>query len=202
MLRLGLTGGIASGKSAVAAMLREQGFHVLDADALAHRLMEPGWPARDEVLREFGADLAGPDGRIDRGKLGAVVFGNRARLDRLNAILHPRVMDEMERQFREWERNGTRDAVFAEAALIIEAGYEKRLDGVVVAWCRPEQQLERLRARGLSEEEARRRMASQMPVEEKLRYATERIDCSGTLEETRRQVGALAAKLRQRSSRV
>ena len=201
MLRLGLTGGIASGKSAVAAMLREQGFHVLDADALAHRLIEPGLPAHDQVLREFGAELAGPDGRIDRVKLGALVFGNRDRLDRLNAIVHPSVLEAVERQFLEWEREGTRDAVFVEAALIIEAGYHQRLDGLVVAWCRPEQQLERLRARGLSEDEARRRIESQMPIEEKLHDATEYIDCSSTLEETRRQVEALAAKLRQHGPR-
>lgn len=202
MLRLGLTGGIASGKSAVAAMLREQGFHVLDADALAHRLIEPGQPAHEELLREFGQEIAGTDGRIDRTKLGALVFGDRAKLGRLNAIVHPRVRAAIDRQFAAWEREDVRDALFVEAALIIEAAYDEWLDGVVVAWCRPEQQLERLLARGLSEEEARRRVASQMPVEEKMRHATERIDCSGTLEETRRQVEALAARLRQKTSHV
>ena len=200
MLRLGLTGGIASGKSTVAAMLREEGFQVLDADALAHHLMEPGQPAHDEVLREFGAEIRAADGRIDRGKLAEIVFADRAKLDRLNALVHPRVLEAMERQFAEWQSQGVRDAVFVEAALIIEAGYHKRLDGVVVAWCRPEQQLERLLARGFSEAEARRRIASQMPVEEKLRFATERVDCSGALEETRKQVKALAAKLKARQS--
>ena len=99
-------------------------------------------------------------------------------------------------QFAEWEKSGVRDAAFVEAALLVEAGYQKNLDGLVVAWCRPEQQMERLLARGLSEEEARRRIAAQMPAEEKLKYATEKIDCSGTKEETRRQVEELAAKLR------
>jgi len=202
MLRLGLTGGIASGKSAVAGMLRELGFPVLDADALAHRLMEPGQPAHDEVLREFGAEIAGADGRIDRAKLAAVVFADREKLERLNGIVHPRVLEEMQRQFAEWESRDTLGAAFVEAALIIEAGYHKLLDGVVVTWCKPEQQLERLLARGFSAEEARRRIAAQMPVEEKLRYATERIDCSGTLEETRKQVAALAAKLRRAASRA
>src|SRR6266702_911235 len=138
MLRLGLTGGIASGKSAVAAMLREIGFAVLDADS---------------------------------------------------------------RQFDEWERNGVRDAAFVEAALLIEAGLDKNLDGLIVAWCKPEQQLDRLVARGLSEAEARRRIAAQLSVEEKLRHATEKIDCSGSLEETRRQVAALAAKFRRQTAR-
>jgi dephospho-CoA kinase len=196
MLRLGLTGGIASGKSAVAAMLRELGFSVLDADSLAHKLIEPGQPAYDEVLREFGPSIAGA-GRIDRAKLSAIVFADRAKLDRLNAIVHPRVAEVIFSQFELWHRAGVRDAVFVEAALLIEAGIHKKLDGVVVAWCEPEQQFERLLARGLSADEARRRIAAQLPVEEKLRHATEKIDCSGSLEETRRQVTALAVKLRR-----
>jgi dephospho-CoA kinase len=201
MLRLGLTGGIASGKSAVAAMLREMGFAVLDADSLAHKLMEPGLPAYDEVVREFGPAIVDSTGHIDRAKLAALVFADRARLDRLNAIVHPRVKEALFHQFKEWTRNGTRDAAFVEAALLVEAGYHNDLDGLVVAWSRPEQQLERLRARGLSDEEARRRIAAQLPVAEKLRYATEKIDCSGSLEDTRRQVEALAAKLRRSAPR-
>ena len=195
MLRLGLTGGIASGKSAVAAMLRELGFSVLDADSLAHKLIEPGQPAYEEVLREFGSAITDGQARVDRAKLGALVFADRAKLDRLNAIVHPRVAEAVLRQFAEWEREGTRDAAFVEAALLIESGIHQNLDGLVVAWCRPEQQLERLTARGLSEGEARRRIAAQMPVEEKLRYATEKIDCSGALQQTRRQVEKLAARL-------
>jgi dephospho-CoA kinase len=202
MLRLGLTGGIASGKSAVAAMLREMGFAVLDADALAHRLTEPGLPAYDEVVREFGPTILGANKRIDRAKLAAVVFADRAKLDRLNAIVHPRVEDALMHQLDEWARNGRRDAAFVEAALLVEAGYQKKLDGLVVVWSRPEQQLERLRSRGLSEEEARRRIAAQLPVAEKLRYATEKIDCSGSLDDTRRQVEALAAKLRKQNPAV
>jgi dephospho-CoA kinase len=108
----------------------------------------------------------------------------------------------MVRQFAEWEKSGVKDAAFVEAALLVEAGYQKKLDGLVVAWCKPEQQLERLIARGLSEVEARRRIASQMPVEEKLKFATVKMDCSGTLEETRRQVEELAKGLRARSNEV
>jgi dephospho-CoA kinase len=195
MLRLGLTGGIASGKSAVAAMLRELGLSVIDADALAHKLIEPGQPAYEEVLGEFGPAIRDGQGRVDHAKLGALVFADRAKLNRLNAIVHPRVGEAVFRQFDEWQRDGKRDAAFVEAALIVEAGMHKHLDGLVVAWCRPEQQLERLTARGLSDEEARRRIVAQMPVEEKLRYAAEKIDCSGTLDQTRQQVEALAAKL-------
>ena len=199
MLRMGLTGGIASGKSAVAAMLREMGFSVLDADSLAHRLIEPGQPAYDQVIREFGPSVLDANHRVDRAKLGTVVFADRAKLDSLNAIVHPHVKEVIFRQFDEWARNGTRDAAFVEAALLVEAGYHKNLDGLVVAWSTPEQQLARLRARGLSEEDARRRIAAQLPVAEKLKYATEKIDCSGSLEDTRRQVQVLATKLRARA---
>jgi dephospho-CoA kinase len=198
MLKMGLTGGIASGKSAVAAMLREMGFPVLEADVVAHKLIEPGQPAHDEVLCEFGADLAGAEGRIDRAKLAAVVFADAAKLAKLNGIIHPRVEEIVLRQFAEWERSGVRDAGFVEAALLVEAGIVPKLDGLVVAFCTPEQQIERLRARGMSEIEAKRRLAAQIPVEEKLRHATETINCSGSLEETRAQVRALAAKLRKR----
>src|SRR5438874_398128 len=137
MLRLGLTGGIASGKSAVATMLRELGFSVLDADSLAHKLIEPGQPAYEEVLREFGIAIADGQGRVDRAKLAALVFAERARLDRLNAIVHPRVAQAVSRRFEEWQREGTRDAAVVEAALLVEAGMHRQLDGLVVTWCRP-----------------------------------------------------------------
>ena len=196
MLRLGLTGGIASGKSAVAAMLREKGFCVLDADSLAHKLIEFGQPAHSELLAAFGAAVVGANGSIDRPKLAGIVFAEPEKLKLLNAIVHPRVREAILRQFEEWERSGIRDVVFVEAALLVEAGFTKDLDGLVVAWSTPEQQLQRLLARGLTESEARRRIAAQLPVAAKLREATETIDCSGSLEETRSQVDALAAKLR------
>ena len=196
MLRMGLTGGIASGKTAVAAMLREMEFRVMEADVLAHGVIEPGQPAHDEVLREFGTGFADGSGRIDRGKLAAIVFPDPAKLAKLNAIIHPRVEELVFRQFEEWKREGVQDAAFVEAALLVEAGYTKNLDGLGVVFCRPEQQIERLLERGMSEVEARRRIAVQMPVEEKLKHATEKIDCSGTMEETWDQVKALAGKLR------
>src|SRR5260370_8368327 len=102
MLRRGLTGGIASGKSAIAAMLRELGFAVLDADSLAHKLIEPGQPAYAEVLQDFGQAVVAPDGHVDRAKLSAIVFADRARLDHLNAIVHPRIANLVFRHFVEW----------------------------------------------------------------------------------------------------
>jgi dephospho-CoA kinase len=197
MLRMGLTGGIASGKTAVAAILREMEFPVLEADVVARTLMDPGKPAHDEVLREFGAELADASGAIDRGRLAAIVFADKSKLAKLNSILHPRVEEIVFRQFADWEREAAWDAAFVEAALLVEAGYTKGLDGLVVAYCKPEQQMERLLARGMSEAEARLRIASQMPVEEKLRYATEKIDCSGTMEETWEQVKELAERIRK-----
>jgi dephospho-CoA kinase len=196
MLRYGLTGGIASGKSIVAAMLRELGFPVLEADRIAHQVIEPGQPAYAEVIAKFGEEILDADDRINRARLGTIVFNDREKLDQLNAIVHPRVEQEMIRQLAELVQTGNHAVAFVEAALIFEANLHKRLDGVVVAWCLPEQQLARLIERGLSEPEARKRIAMQMPVQEKLALASEKIDCSGSLDETRGQVEELAAKLR------
>lgn len=196
MLRLGLTGGIASGKSTVTAMLRDAGFAVLDADSIGHQLIEPGNPAYQEVLREFGTSVVNADKRIDRAALAKIVFADPAKLKRLNAIVHPRVEERIISRFAELQRDGSRSAAFVEAALIVEAGLDKKLDGLVVVWCEPAQQIARLVSRGFSEEEARRRIAAQLPANEKLQHATEKIDCSGSLAETRRQVEQLATKLR------
>jgi dephospho-CoA kinase len=202
MLRAGLTGGIACGKSTVAAILREMGFRVLDADLLAHQLIEPGQPAYEEVLREFGREICDAQGRIDRARLGAIVFADAVKLARLNKIVHPRVLEASDRQFAEWAKTEPHGAAFIEAALLVEAGYHRRLDRLVVAWCTPEQQRERLIARGMSSEETQRRIGAQMPIEEKKRFATDLIDCSGTLEETRKQLEALAARLREEARKI
>lgn len=196
MLRYGLTGGIASGKSTVARMLRERGFPVVEADKIAHQLIEPGGAAYSEVVERFGKKILESDGRIGRGRLAAIVFDNREKLDELNGIIHPLVEKEIARRLEQLEKEGRHAAAFVEAALIFEAGLHRKLDGVAVAWCLPEQQLARLTERGMSETEARKRMAMQMPVEEKLAMASDKIDCSGSLEETRRQVERLAEKLR------
>jgi dephospho-CoA kinase len=197
MLRVGLTGGIASGKSVVAKMMRELGLHVLDADALAHHLIEPGQPAYDEVVREFGREILRPDGHVDRKKLGEIVFRDPARRERLDRIVHPRVIEARERELIELELATPRGIAVIEAALLVEVGYHKKLDRLIVSSCRPEQQMERLLARGLTKEEAQQRIAAQLPMAEKLRVADDVVDCSGTLEETQRQVEALVARLRQ-----
>ena len=201
MLRVGLTGGIATGKSAVAAMFRELGCQVLEADKIAHRMIEPGGAAYDEVVREFGRGILTPDGRVDRSKLGAIVFSDPKKLARLNAIVHPPVLEEQTRQLSAIEQAEPHAIAVVEAALLIEAGYDKKLDCLVVTWCTSEQQIARLTqrdaGRGLTVEQARQRIAAQMPGEEKRRLADEEIDCSGSLERTREQVVALFAKLEQ-----
>jgi dephospho-CoA kinase len=200
MLRFGLTGGIASGKSTVAAILRGHGFRVLEADKISHALIEPGGAAYEEVIARFGRDILDADGRINRGRLGAMVFRDPEKLKQLNGMLHPRVEVELLRRLGELEKSGTVAVAFVEAALIFEAGLDNRLDGVVLAWCLPEQQVARLMERGMSEVEARQRIGTQMPVQEKLALAAEKIDCSGSIEETRSQVDALADKLRAAAS--
>ena len=200
MLKLGLTGGIASGKSWVANELRELNFRVLDADLLGHRLIEPGAAAYDEVVREFGKEILRADCSVDRKKLGDIVFSDPAKLAKLNSILHPKIEETTNAQFAKWQSERVTDPVFVEAALLIEAGIHKRLDGLVVVWCRLEDQITRLRARGLSEEEARSRIALQLPNEEKLKFATYKIDTSGTMQYTQEQVAALAKSLRQKQT--
>jgi len=175
--------------------LRGHGFAVLEADKMSHALIEPGGAAYKEVIERFGREILDADGRINRGRLGAIVFRDAEKLKQLNGMLHPRVEVELLRRLEELDQS-TVAVAFVEAALIFEAGLDKRLDGVVVAWCLPEQQLARLMERGMSEAEARQRIGAQMPVQEKLALAAERIDCSGSIEETRSQVDALAAKLR------
>lgn len=197
MLRVGLTGGIGCGKSTVAAMMREFGCHVIEADPMAHKLIEPGQPAFQEVIRAFGPEILHADGRVDRAKLGAMVFADVDKLLRLNAIVHPRVLKELERQFSEFACANPAGVAVVEAALLVEAGYVKHLDRLVVAWCKPEQQRERLQTRGMSREQIEQRLATQMPLEEKRRRADDVVDCSGSLEETRAQVERLVGKLKQ-----
>jgi dephospho-CoA kinase len=197
MLRIGLTGGIASGKSTVSSLLRDSDCQVLDADILTHELLEPGQDAYNEVLREFGPEILAPTTTIDRQKLGAIVFADSAKRARLNQIMHPRIQQIAANWFSALDRPGGPEFAFEDAALILEAGAKKNFDRVVVCWCRPEQQIQRLTARGLSVEEARRRIASQMPIDEKRKQADDVIDCSGTMADTERQVEALLDKLKQ-----
>lgn len=197
MLRVGLTGGIASGKSTVASLLRDMDCPVLDADPLGHELLEQGQEAYDEVVREFGKEVLDSYGNVDRSKLGPIVFTDAQKRARLNHILHPRILDVVRKWFAALDQPGGPDLAIVEAALIIEAGYHQELDKVMVCWCRPEQQIERLKERGLSSEQAQVRIAAQLPMEEKRRLADEAIDCSGSIEQTERQVAEAVKRLMQ-----
>ena len=197
MLRAGLTGGITSGKSTVAALLRDREYQVLDADALAHELLEPGQDSYKEVVREFGSEILSPAGAVDRRKLGAIVFSDAGKRERLNQILHPRIHDVVVKWFEALDRPGGPEMAFEEAALILEAGAQRDLDCVIVCWCRPEQQLERLKERGFSRRDAELRIAAQMPIDQKRKLADEVIDCSRSLEDTERQVVLLLEKLKR-----
>jgi dephospho-CoA kinase len=195
MLRVGLTGGIASGKSTVAAMLRELDCPVLDADTLGHELLEQGQDAFNEVVREYGKEVLDTYGNVDRSKLGQIIFADAQKRARLNQILYPRILDVVRRWFAALAAGGGPELAVVEAALIIEAGYNKELDQVIVCWCPAEQQLQRLLERGLTTEQAKLRIAAQMPMAEKRRLGDETIDCSGSLAETERQVIEVVKRL-------
>jgi dephospho-CoA kinase len=196
MLKVGLTGGIASGKSTVASMLRDFECPLLEADTLGHELLEQGQPAYNEVVAEFGEAVLDSYGKVDRSRLGAIVFADASKRARLNQILHPRILDVIRKWFAALDRPGGPELAVVEAALIFEAGFHKELDRTIVCWSRPEQQIERLQERGLAQEDARLRIAAQMPADEKRRMGDEVIDCSGSIEETERQVAQVFEKLK------
>ncbi len=201
MLTVGLTGGIASGKSTVARLLQQRGCAIIEADLLAHEYLQPENPVSQEVLGEFGAGILDTNGKIDRAKLGEIVFGHAGKIARLNVIIHPHVLKEIAHRLQELERTRETDIAVVVAALHIETGFYKTFDRLAVAWCRPEQQLERLLNRGFTSQQAVQRIASQMPMEEKRRLADDQIDCSGTLQETTRQVDEALARWKRVSPR-
>lgn len=198
MLKIGLTGGIATGKSYVLGVLRELGCEVIDADQVAHQVIEPGQAAYDEIVAHFGRGVLDNDGGIDRVKLGAIVFADQEQRAQLNAIVHPRVYEAQ----ADWlgavaARDPQAIAVF-DAALMIETGSYRRFDKIIVVYCDVELQLQRLMARNsLTREQALARIAAQMPTTEKLTYADFTINTSAGFADTRRQVEQLYATLRQ-----
>lgn len=189
MLKVGLTGGVACGKSTVAEVLRLKGCEIVNADRLGHEAIEPGGPAYEAVVAEFGREIvaeSGDDsGHIVRPRLAAMVFGHPQRLERLNQIVHPAIVELAERQCRAFLRRQPRGILVVDAALLFEAGMTGRLQKIVVVDCDPELQVERFVARGLGNaEEARRRIAAQWPRADKLARADYVLDSSGTMEQT------------------
>lgn len=198
ILRVGLTGGIASGKSTIARMFAELGCVVVDADAIVARLYLRGNAGHDALVNAYGAEILRADGEIDRQKLADIAFTSPEGSRKLNALIHPLVHAEQARMFAEAE-SGEDRVMIVEATLLLESGGRDRYDRIVVVDVDPEVQIARGVARGMTREEVTRRMAHQMPRDERLRYADYVVDNSGDLrqaeQETRRVYEALLADL-------
>jgi dephospho-CoA kinase len=192
---VGLTGGIASGKSAVTAMLRELGVEVIDADVIAREVVEPGEPALEDLVARFGAQILTSEGRLDRAALGQVVFADVQARQELGQIMHPRIGQRMWQRAEQAGEAGHRWVVY-DAALLVENQLHLLLDSLIVVAASAPTQLERVMARdGLDEEAARARIASQLPLEQKVAVADYVIDNEGSLEQTRAQVQAVYAQI-------
>jgi dephospho-CoA kinase len=188
MLRVGLTGSIAVGKSFVTSVFAELGCHVLDADQTAREVVMPGAAGLAAVVDAFGQDVVAPDGTLDRARMASIVFADEEKRQRLNHLLHPFIIARQDEILREWEGEDPNGIGIVDAALMIESGGYKRFDKLIVVHCRPEVQLERLMLRSnLTLAEAQQRIASQMPQEEKQRYADYLIDTSDGFEPTRKR---------------
>jgi len=186
MLRIGLTGSIGVGKSFVASVFIELGCRLLDADETAREVVQPGTEGLNAIVARFGSEVLNTDGTLDRKRVGELVFGNELLRTELNAILHPKIIERQDEILKSWEQIDPNGIGIVDAALMIESGGYKRFDKLIVVHCRPEVQLERLMLRnGLTEAEARRRIDSQMPQEEKQRYADYLIDTSDGFDPTR-----------------
>jgi dephospho-CoA kinase len=197
VLRVGLTGGLASGKSFVGQALADLGCYLIEADELGHEVMLPGGEAYEAIVQEFGREILDSEGRIHRRRLGGMVFGDAERLAKLSALVHPPVQKREEAMMAEIARRDERAIVVVEAAILVETGRYKDFDRLIVVTCAAEQQMERALERGsYSKEEVRARLARQLPVEEKLRVADYVIDTSGEKEATLDQVRNVYRSLR------
>lgn len=202
MLRVGLTGSIGVGKSFVSSVLAELGCLVLDADETAREVVAPNSPGLQAVVAAFGIEILANDGTLDRSRLGTLVFADADRLASLNAILHPYIIAKQDQRLREWEAADPNAIAVVDAALMIESGGYKRFDKLIVVHCREDVQIERVMKRNqLSHEEAARRIATQMPQNEKMKFADYLIDTSEGFEAARKHAGEVYDKLRAESER-
>ncbi|MBK7392577.1 MAG: dephospho-CoA kinase [Chloracidobacterium sp.] len=200
MLKVGLTGSIAVGKSFVCDCLRGLGCHVLDADQTSRDVVAKGTDGLAAIVSKFGDEVLEPDGELDRKKMGSIVFADDEKRQLLNSIVHPRVFEAQNKWIEEVEKHDPNGIAIIDAALMIESGGYKRFDKLIVVWCEPEIQLQRLMSRdGFDENTAKMRIAAQMPQDEKKRFADHLIDTSQGFDDTRRQVERLVAKLKKAS---
>ena len=194
MLKIGLTGGIASGKSLVSEIFTELGAHTIDADEIAHELMRPGQPVYEQVVQSFGNEILNPDKTVNRAKVAELAFDKkRPRIYELNRIMHPEVIQRYESWMEEIRQREPDAIVILEAALVLEAGLRRRFDRIIVVTCKPQQRAERWAQRfnldlETAKAEVNRRMMAQAPDEAKIQAADYVIDNSGSVEETRKQV--------------
>jgi dephospho-CoA kinase len=197
MLKVGLTGGLASGKSFVGRALADLGCLLIQADQLGHQVLEPGGEAYQLVIDEFGAEILNADATIDRRALGAKVFSNPERLDKLNALVHPPVRARTKLLLDQFAAANPGGIAVIEAAILIETGGFRSYDRLIVAICTPEQQIERAMSRDhLTREETLARMSRQMSLEEKVKFADYVIDTSGAKERTLAQTRVVYETLR------
>lgn len=200
MLKVGLTGSIAVGKSFVLGVLAELGCRVLNADATAREVVAPGTPGLQAVVEAFGKEVLTEEGNLDRSKLGSIVFADEERRLHLNSVLHPFIMAAQDEQMHKWESQDSDGIAVVDAALIIESGGYRRFDKLIVVHCRPDVQLQRLMSRdGLDRKEAEQRIATQMPQEEKKKFADFLIDTSDGFESARQQTEGVFQQLSKTS---
>lgn len=198
MLIVGLTGGVASGKTAVSRVLREEGAYIIDADQIARELVQPHKPAWNELVRAFGKEILQEDGSIHRRKLADKVFTDPEQRKALNQILHPRIKEEMDRRTKEIGQKDPEAIVVIDAPLLVELGVYRKVDQLIVITSTQMQQMERLKERdGRSPEEALRLFSSQMPVEEKVKLADFVIRNEGSLEETKKRAKEVFKELKK-----
>jgi len=198
MLIVGLTGGVASGKTTVSQVLKKEGAHIIDADQIARELVQPHGPAWNELVRTFGEEILQGDGSIDRKKLADRVFVDPNQRKLLNQILHPLITEEMDRRTREIGQKNPEAIVVIDAPLLIEVGYHRRADKVMVVVSTQAEQIERLKVRdGINSEEALRILSSQMPVEEKVKLADFVIRNEGSLAEVRERAKEVFRELKK-----
>ena len=201
MLHVGLTGGLASGKSLVGAALAGLGCYLIQADELGHKVLLPGGEAYDAVVNEFGEAILDDEGMIDRRRLAALVFSRPERLEKLNSLVHPPVIRREQEMEEDIARRDPNAIAVVEAAILVETGSYKRFDKLIVAACTPQQQVERaMRRDGLSKEEVMARLSRQLPLEEKIKLADYVIDTSGSKEQTLAQVRDVYHSLRSLQS--
>ncbi len=198
MLIVGLTGGVASGKSTVSEVLKEEGAYLIDADRIARELVQPHTPAWHELRRAFGEEILQPDGSVNRKKLSSLVFSNPEKRAVLNRVLHPRIREETRRRVEEIGRKDPGAIVVIDAALLVETGSYREVDRLIVVRSSEARQIERLEKRdGMSREEAERVVAAQLPLEAKVKVADIVFSNDETIEETRRKARELFQELRR-----